>query len=179
VLLFRVLPYLRSARSGRPGHPLYEPPGQRGGRIDHPDYYVWYLARDPEGAVGETFGNLHTWTPSMFVTPFLSGGARALGVYELPDDVRLLDLDDPRALLARKLRPTTVVRRDLAVTQAWGHAIWAEGRWDAVSWWSYHHPGWPVVASWARPRLVRVEPLSLDHEAVQAAAATLCRAVEP
>jgi len=95
-------------------------------------------------AVGEAFGDLAGWEASMFETPFLPGGSRALAVLWLPDDLRILDLDDPRALLERALRPTQIVERNLAVTQSWAHAIWDERdphdaaalRWQAVQWWS-------------------------------------------
>lgn len=183
MLVYRVFPYLPTAGPGEPGHPLYEHHPQRGGRVDHPDYYVWYLGRQPEAAVGETFGNHQLWEQSMFDFPSMPGARRALGVYVLPDDLRLLDLDDPRVLLERSLRPTQVVTRNLAVTQAWGHAIWAEHdphdraerRWQAVQWWSYHHPTWTVLAAWARPELDHVEPLTLDHPAVTEAARALLR----
>lgn len=183
MLAYRIFPYLARATPGEPGHPLYEHRPQRGGRIDHPDYFVWYLGRSPEVAVGETFGDLAEWDPSMFEVPFLPGARRALGHFHLPDELRLLDLDDPVVLAERGLRPTHVVVRNLAVTQAWGHAIWAERdphepatrRWQAVQWWSYHHPSWPVVASWVRPEVIRVEELTLDHPAVVEAARTLNR----
>jgi len=185
VLVYRVFPHLPSARAGQPGHPLYEHRPQRGGRVDHPDYYVWYLARQPEGAVGESFGNLAVWDVSLFEVPFLPGARRSLGVFRLPDDLRLCDLDDPRNLLALGLRPTSVVTRNLAVTQAWGHDIWSERdahdsgtpQWQAVQWWSYYHPSWVVLASWQRPELVRVESLGLAHVAVMEAARELSRVI--
>ena len=96
---------------------------------------------------------------------------------EVFDDLRVLDLDDPAALVERPLRPTQVVAR-LAVTQAWGHRAWSERdpheparrRWDALSWWSFHRPSWTVPASWVEPEPVRVEELVLDHPAVRDAA---------
>ena len=48
VLVYRVFPYSPTARPGEPGHPGYEHRPQRGGRIDDPDHYVWYLTRQPE-----------------------------------------------------------------------------------------------------------------------------------
>ncbi|MDG3017236.1 RES domain-containing protein [Speluncibacter jeojiensis] len=182
MLVYRVFPYLPDAAPGEPGHPLYEHRPQRGGRIDHPDYYVWYLSRLAEAACGETFGNLARWEESMFEFPMLPGARRALGVFELPDDLRILDLDDPAQLVRLGLRPTQIVTRNLAVTGAWGHRMWSEtdphapGRsWQAVSWWSYHRPQWSVLASWSRPEMVRVEPLSLDHPAVIDSAKALYR----
>lgn len=182
MLAYRVFPYLPTARSGRPGHPLYEHRPQRGGRIDHPDYFVWYTARQPEAAVGESFASLATWADSMFDFPQLQA-RRALGIYRLPDELAVLDLDDPAELLKRSLRPTQIVARNLPVTQAWGHSIWDERsphdhaarRWQAVQWWSFHRPHWTVLASWQRPTLHEVQPLSLEHPAVVDAAAALVR----
>lgn len=185
MLVYRVFPYLRTAQPGEPGHPLYQHRPQRGGRIDHPDYHVWYLSRQPEAAVGETFGNLATWDSSMFGFPLLPGARRSLGIYRLPDDLRVLDLDDPRMLVELGLRPTQVVTRNLAVTQAWGHRIWSQrdphdpssGRWQAIAWWSYHRPTWEVLGSWVVPEFDHVEDLELDHVAVRDAATALTRSL--
>lgn len=95
MLAYRIFPYSAHAAPGQPGHPLYEHRPQAEGRIDHPDYYVWYLTRQPEAAAGEVFGDLSTWEEDMFPFPKIAGGRRALGVYRLPNDLRVLDLDDP------------------------------------------------------------------------------------
>ena len=183
MLAYRVFPYLPTAAAGQPGHPRYEHRPQREGRIDHPDYYVWYVCRQPEAAAGEVFGDLAGWDDSMFDFPLLPGSRRALGVYRLPDTLRVLDLDDPAELLERSLRPTQIVTRNLSVTQAWGSRIWNERdphdstrrRWQAVQWWSYHRPFWDVLGSWEQPALDHVEDLDLDHAAVRDAAAALVR----
>ncbi|PZU04624.1 MAG: hypothetical protein DI630_00480 [Gordonia sp. (in: high G+C Gram-positive bacteria)] len=182
MLVYRVFPYLDTARPGEPGHPLYEHHPQRGGRADHPDYYVWYLARQPEAACGETFGNLAQWDEEMFEFPAVPGARRALGVYELPDDVRVCDLDDPHRLVEFGLRPTQVVTRNLAVTSGWAHRVWSqrtpaiEGpQWQALQWWSFHRPAWTVLASWIRPKFVEVQTLNLHHPAIVAAATALYR----
>jgi len=184
LIVYRVFPHLASAPPGEPGHPLYEHYPQRGSRIDHPDYYVWYLSRFAEAACGETFGNFAQWAASMLQFPALPGSRRALGVFSLPDDLRVLDLDDPMQLVRLGLRPTQVVVRNLPVTQAWGHRIWSEidshtgdHRWQAVSWWSYHRPVWTVLASWLRPELVQVELLDMNHPALLEAAKALQRKV--
>lgn len=185
MLAYRVFPYLSSAKPGEPGHPLYEHHPQLGGRIDHPDYFVWYLSRHAEAACGESFGNLRSWDESMFDFPLVPGSRRSLGVFRLPDELRVCDLDDPAELVRLGLRPTQIVTRNLAVTQSWGHRLWSEtapdhGRlWQAVSWWSYHRPVWSVLASWERPELVRVEPLGVDHPAIIDAAASLNRRIMP
>jgi len=183
VLAYRIFPYDARAAAGQPGHPLYEHLPQNQGRIDHPDYYVWYLSLQPEAAAAEVFGNLSTWNEDTFPFHRLAGSRKALGVYQLPDDLRVLDLDDPRALLKRHLRPTQVVTRNRAITQEWGHDIWDERdphdvsvrSWQAIRWWSYQRPQWPILGSWMRPSLVRVDHLDLGHAAVQDAARALCR----
>lgn len=105
-----------------------------------------------------------------------------LGLYTLPDDLRVCDLADPRRLVGLGLRPTQVVTRNLPVTSQWAHRIWAqrspavEGpKWQAVQWWSFHRPTWTVLASWLRPTFVRGEPLDLRHPAIVAAAESLNR----
>ena len=185
MLVYRVFPYLPSAPPGEPGHPLYEHRPQRGGRVDHPDYYVWYLGRQAEAACGETFGNLASWTNDMFDFPAVPGAYRALGTYELPDDLRVCDLDDPYRLAELGLRPTQVVTRNLAVTSAWAHRIWSEyspavsGRqWQALQWWSYHRPHWTILASWERPSLVGIDLLDLNHPAIVVAAKSLHRSLK-
>ncbi|MFD4366192.1 RES family NAD+ phosphorylase [Rhodococcus sp. NPDC058521] len=182
MLVYRVFPYLDAAAPGEPGHPLYEHHPQRGGRIDHPEYYVWYLARHPEGACGESFGNIGRWSDPMFEFPAMPGARRAIGTYEVPDDLRICDLDDPRQLDRLGLRPTQVVTRNLGVTSAWGHRIWAEtsppvdGKlWQAVQWWSFHKPTWTILASWERPEFIGLEILTLEHPAIRAAAKALYR----
>lgn len=183
MLLYRVFPYLPAASAGQPGHPLYEHRPQRGGRIDHPDYYVWHLSPQPQAAVGETFGDLGTWDDSMFEFPQVPGSRRSLGVYRVTDDLRILDLDDPAELTRLGLRPSQIVTRNLPVTQAWGHRLWDERdphdssqrRWQAAQWWSYHRPSWEVIASWERPAFQSVDRLDLNHNAVRDAADALTR----
>lgn len=182
MLVYRVFPYLETAPAGRPGHPLYEHRPQRGGRADHPDYYVWYVARQAEAACGEAFGNLSRWIDVMFEFPAVPGARKTLGVYELADDLRICDLDDPHRLVELGLRPTQIVTRNLAVTSDWAHRIWSQRspavearKWQAVQWWSFHRPTWTVIASWERPKLVDLEYLDVDHPAIVAAAKSLNR----
>lgn len=181
MLAYRVFPHLPGARPRQPGHPLYLHRPQGRGRWDNPALYtVRYLALDPAAAVAETFANLglRWWTPAMFRLPALPGATRALGVYRLDDGTALLDLDDPVELAARSLRPTQVLSRNRAQTQAIAARVHGEGRWDGLRWWSYYAPHWTLVAVWAgRWRCVRVEPLDLEHPAVVDAADTLARPI--
>jgi hypothetical protein len=175
--LYRVFPWLETAGTNEPGHPLYVPVPQGTGRVDNPEHYrVLYASDAPEGAVAERFGNHAIWTDALLAgPPFLPGSTRALGTYEA--DLEALDLDDARNLLDLELRPSQVVTRDRGVTQAWALRVYRTERWDGVRWWSYWDPGWGSFGIW-RPdsfETTSVEPLRRDHPAVEGARAVLAR----
>jgi RES domain-containing protein len=177
VLLYRVFPYRNGAAEGEPGHPLYIQPVQGHGRWDNPSLYLCrYLATSPEAAIGEAFGDLPTWTAAMLVTPNMSGAERQLGVYHLDQAAHpLLDLDDPRVLAQRAIRPTHVVIRNRPHTQGIAADIYHEGKWAGMQWWSYHRPQWKVVALWeADITVAGVQPI-LGHPALDEAATVLAK----
>jgi hypothetical protein len=179
VLLYRVFPYLASARRGAPGHPLHVHPGQGTGRWDNPASYVaWYLAGEPASAVGEVFAAIGTWREEMFACPQVPGARRALGVYRLADDLPYVDLDDARTLLDRGMRPTQVIERNRPYTQAKALEIYLERRWQGIRWWSFHRPRWRVWCLWdVVPRCEDVQELGLAHAAVLDAAAALAKPI--
>jgi hypothetical protein len=186
VLAYRVFPYLAGVPEGDPGSPsyLHHPQGQ--GRFDNPaDYDIWYLSTEASSAVGEVFGSLAVWSEQMFPFPALPGSRRALGIYELDDDLSILDLDDAKNLLDRGLRPSQVVERNRSATQGWSLAIFneqdAQGnrRWAGLRWWSFHRPQWRILGIWgATPVCVAVEGLHLGHPAVIDAAKTLSKQIQ-
>lgn len=186
--VYRVFTFDPGAKPGTAGHPDYLHRPQGSGRLDNPSSYdVWYYAAVAEAAVGEVFGDLPVWSAGMFTTPFLPSGRRSLGVFDLDDDIRLLDLDDATVLRDRGLRPTEVVVRNSAVTKTWAKLIFDERdvrgqrAWDGVRWWSYWKPHWTVFGVWTEPeqpaphRLVEAERLELVHPAVIAARLALVR----
>ena len=189
MLAYRVFPHLPTARPGEMGHATYRYPHQGRGRIDNPRrYYTTYLAREASGAVGETFGGRPAWADDMFELgdrdPLLIGARRALAVFQLPDDLAVLDLDHAYALHERGMRPTSVVERNRRATQAWALRVFEEAdhngdqRWAGVQWWSYHLPPWRMLGLWdASPRLLAVEELTLSHSAVVDAASALSRVI--
>lgn len=179
MLLYRVLPYRPSARKGEAGHPLYVHPGQGRGRWDNPGRYLaWYMASEPSGAVGEVFAHLGTWREEMFPFPQIPGSRRALGVYQLPDDLSYVDLDDAQTLVDRAMRPTQVIERNRPFTQGKALAMYDEGRWNGLRWWSFHRPQWRVWCLWdVDPACVDVEALDVAHVAVRDAASALGRSV--
>jgi hypothetical protein len=144
VKLYRVLPHDKSAAPSERGGALVIPPGGHN-RLDNPDLYgVLYLAGDPEAAIAETFGRLPVWTPESFVNA--SGHPYALATYEVADDVALLSLDNVEALRALGItRPSRVVTRDRAATQAWARTIFQSGRYAGITWWSDYGTDWTVM----------------------------------
>lgn len=107
----------------------------------------------------------------------MPGSRRAVAHYSTGDQV--LDLDDPKNLVARFLRPSRVITRNREVTRAWALAIFFENEWLGVRWWSYYNADWGAFGLWGRSgvSVVDVTPLSRDHPAVVDAAHTLGRRV--
>lgn len=185
MLLYRVFLHSPAAADGEPGNAthLYMPQGS--GRWDNPHLYrVWYLAAAPEGAVGETFGNLAVWSQDML--EHQTGLRRALATFSVPDNLSLFDFDDASSLLEIGMRPSQVVIRNKAYTQGKSAALFAEQhhgeqKWAGVKWWSFHRPTWTNVMLWstrAKPaplKLEKVENLTLLSTAVVEAARALSR----
>jgi len=174
--LYRVFPWNRGARKGRPGHPLTIASGSQGfGRLDNPDLYgVVYASDSAVGACAEVFGQVRDWDAGMLRISRV--GPAALATLALTDD-RVLDLDDPRTLLDRGLRPSRVVTRQREITQAWAAHIFAEQAWTGVSWWSFWEPDWTSLGVWEPRalRVVRIEPLTMHTRALVEAADALNR----
>lgn len=178
--------------SSQPFHPLHIPVDRQGqGRFDNPHLYAaLYVSTTPQGAVGETFGNLSRW-PAAEVERDKDGHPRCLVRYELPDDVAVQDLDDPHVLAGLGIRPSDVVRRTRHHTQEIANAVWraraATGT-RGFSWWSYWRPEWTMVMLWSdglgHPyfqdlTVTEVESLTVTHPAVRVAADVLPRELEP
>lgn len=174
-----MVPWRVGARPGTPGHPLYVPARQRAGRVDNPDHYrVLYLADNDVGAIAEAFGSFELWTPAMLgESSSLPGSRRCLAAYEVPDDLPVLNLDDPAALLQRGLRLSQVVTRAREVTQAWALGIFREGRFAGVRWWSYYSPDWGSLGLWDHSRLEvgAIRPLTVDSPELLRAREALMR----
>jgi len=163
--LYRVLPYLRSARRRAPGHPLYVPPSTGAGRVDNPGVYdVLYLGDSAAGSIAEAFGWSSVWNSTLLRgTPSLPGSVRALAHYTLDDGARpVCDLDDAARLVDLALRPSQVVTRDRTVTQEWSAAIYHRDEFAGVRWWSYYDPRWGSFGMWDARALTLVGVTVLD-----------------
>ena len=177
--VYRVLPWLPTARQGEPGHPLYVPPRNTAGRLDNPDQYrVLYVATGPVAAVAEAFGSFELWTAAMLAgPPTLPGSGRGIAEYEIPDDLAILDLDDGPALVEWGLRPSQVVTRQRSVTQAWARRVSESHRFAGVRWWSYYNPDWGAIGVWdiSKVEVLDVAILNMDSEVLEEARAVLMR----
>lgn len=180
MILYRVFPFLADSPPDEPGGGLYVPP-QSAGRIDNPHLYsVLYLSTSAAGAIAEAFGRFPEWTAAMLTgSPSLPGSVRAIARYRLSDDARICDLDDPVQLQALRLRPSEVVSRDYASTQAWARRIFEEGKWIGLRWWSYYDPQWASIGLWDIRGLVleEVRMLRLDDGDMMEASRTIVRRI--
>jgi hypothetical protein len=144
-------------------------------------YLVGYYGDSAAAAVGESFGNLSTWSESMFNFPLLTGSRRALVTIAVPDSAAILDLDDGPNLAKRGLRPSQVVHPSHTVSQEWANRIKGEGVWSGVRWWSFWFSAWGVVGLWdlAARELVKVEAIDQNHPALAEANSFLRRPWNP
>lgn len=175
-MLYRTYPHVAGAGPTDPGGPLHVPQLDQGeGRHDNPDVYgAIYMSRDPLSAVAELLRTV----PQGELEPEIllhEGEPYRLGVF---DDVALgglVDLDDPRSLEARDLRPSGVATRNRTPTQRLALRIHEEGV-AGFEWWSTIEASWINVTLFAERAVGalvvvgRPEPLTIDHPAVREAA---------
>lgn len=166
----------------RNGHPLYIWPRQGAGRVDDPDheYLVLYVGDSAEGAVAEAFGSYPRWTEAILDPPPAAPAGTQKALVKYSGDLAILDLDDPEVLQEWSLRPSSVVSRDRASTQQWSRSMYDTGDYAGVSWWSFYEPRWASFGLWDVSGLTVAgdpEPLTMDHDAVQDAAALIRRVI--
>lgn len=175
-MLYRVFPWSPGAGPADLGGPLYVPRLDQGsGRHDNPEVYgALYLSRAAVSPVAERLRVLRGRTVTE--AHFRREGAR-LSLAEIDDAplARLLDLDEPRRLSERALRPSTVATRQRDLTQPIALAIWDEGA-PGFEWWSTIEGSWINVTLFAERAVDRLqvraepEPLTVDHPVVREAA---------
>jgi hypothetical protein len=145
--LYRVLPLKPSATQHEAGGALFVP-DSTDGRIDNVGVYkVLYLAREPEGAIAETYGRIPLWKPAMLKSA--SGVPHSLVTYSLPDMNEVFSLDDTVALASLGVaNPSQIVARNRPFTQALALRIYGPHRYIGVSWWHYYEPAWASFGLW-------------------------------
>jgi hypothetical protein len=180
VNLWRVLPWRAQAPPRESGGALWFPRGLQGlGRHDNPDRYgCLYVSEAAVAATAEA------------LAPFRGAGALAPGVLlraglplalarlELDDDAGTVNLDDPRVLAGRGLRPSRVATRTRAVTQAYAARVFDEVPLAlGLRWWSTLEASLINLTLFDRAaphlKLADVELLALGHPAVLEAAELL------
>jgi RES domain-containing protein len=144
MLLYRCFAWNRRARPVDRDGPLWFPRGLQGeGRHDNPDSYgCLYVTDRPVSAVVEQLARFRgqRLTEGMLVRRRLP---LALGAIELPDDRRVIDLDDPAVLAAHELRPSLVATRRREVTQPQALELFRRHRRaGALRWWSTYEALW-------------------------------------
>ena len=176
-MLYRVVPLDPLAEPTEEGGARFVARALQGqGRHDAPSLYgAIYVSRSPVSAVAE---RLRRFRGRPIVEEYLRW-ERQLPYAIVSFDDRavsdLVDLDDPRNLEARGLRPSTVATATRKVTQRYARAIHAEGA-AGLEWWSTIEASWINVTLFAERVASTLRPggppeaLALDHPAVREAA---------
>jgi hypothetical protein len=180
VILWRLLPWQRGVSDQGPGGALWFPRELQGaGRHDNPDRYgCLYVSESPVSAVAEAlapFRGTGALVPGMLVR---AGVSVALAQLALADGIHLVDLDDPRVLSDRQLRPSMVATARRSLTQAHAARLYDEQPGPAgLRWWSTIEASLLNVTLFDRSlpslRVVDVAPLTLDHPVLREAAGLL------
>lgn len=147
---------------------------QGGGRHDNPEAYgALYLSRIPAASVAELLIVLRT---QHLLPQHLTAEGSPYAIASIEEgSLNLLDLDDPRNLVARKLRPSGIATRNRERTQPMALTLHGEGV-AGFEWWSTIEASWINVTLFADRALDGLsvigepEPLTLDHPAVREAA---------
>jgi len=178
--LYRVLPLEPGAAEHEAGGALFVP-DSTDGRIDNVGVYrVLYLAREPEGAIAETYGRIPLWKPAMLKSA--SGFPHSLVTYSLPDTSKVFSLDDSAALTSLGVaNPSQIVARNRPFTQALALRIYGRHRYIGVSWWNYYEPAWASFGLWdtSSLKVLHAEQLASSLPLVQRTAEHIVRQFIP
>jgi hypothetical protein len=175
-VLFRLFPGVRGAGLHEAGGPLFVPRFDQGeGRHDNPDDYgALYLSRTRASPVAEF---LREYRGQGLPPRLLEHEGAPLTLASLDDAglQGLIDLDEPRNLATRRLRPSRVATRERGHTQPIGLSIYREGA-PGFEWWSTIEASWINVTLFAERAAellalaAEPEPLTIEHPAVREAA---------
>ena len=173
---WRVFPWDPGAEPGEPFSASWVPPSQGQGRFDLPATPggVLYLAESPVHAVAERIQHFRGQVLDE-ADLRVAGHPLALGRVEIPERLfaKLADLCDPTVLIRLGIRPDATASGSRRTTQQLAAAIHSVG-YRGLRWWSALRGDWHTLVLF-RDKLTSPlsfespEPLSLSHEAVQAA----------
>ena len=168
----------RAAPDAADGALWFPRPYQGEGRHDNPAAYgCLYLSERPHSCVVEQLARFR----GQRLTPALlrrRGLPLALAELELPDDVQLVDLDEPAVLRRERLRPSRVATRERGITQPQALALYEKhGEAVGLRWWSTFESQWLNVTLFDRAasalRLVSVQALDVGGDEIAEAAGVL------
>lgn len=152
---------------------------QGSGRHDNPDHYgALYASRVAQSAISERIQQFRGQVLADGDLRRADGRPLALAVI---DDSRLsdvIDLDDPRELVRRRVRPSRVATRNREVTQALSRQLFEEGI-SGFVWWSTIEATWQNITLFAERAAHHLalqegpEILSIDHPLVREAGESL------
>jgi hypothetical protein len=176
-VLYRVFPHVPGRDALQEGGPLFVPRERQGtGRHDNPAQYgALYVSRVAESAVAERIQPFRGQSLGDDDLIRRDGARYALVALEETGLTDPVDLDDPRELVRRDLRPSTVATRRRDATQRMALSVFEEGL-AGFSWWSTLEAAWTNLTLFAERALPLLavdgepEPLSIDHPAVRTAA---------
>ena len=179
-MLYRAFPHRPGAVPTEEGGPLWVPRERQGvSRHDNPDHYgALYVSRDAVSAVAERIQAFRGQRLTDFDLRHADGSGLALAAIDDSAVPYLVDLDDPRMLVKRELRPSHVATGVRRVTQAIALDLFREGA-HGFSWWSVLEASWRNVTLFAErcTDLLRIEtepePLGVEHPALRAAAGAI------
>lgn len=174
-MLYRAFPATPGAGPTDEGGALFVPRLDQGrGRHDNPDTYgALYLSRVPQSPIAEVLRDYVA--RGIAPRPLLREGSPLRLAVVDDAEIELVDLDDPRSLAARELRPSGVATHDREATQPLARGLYDEGA-PGFEWWSTIEASWINVTLFEERVVGRLalvdepEPLTIDHPAVQAAA---------
>jgi len=179
VILHRCLAWNeRAAPDAADGALWFPRPYQGEGRHDNPAAYgCLYLSERPLSCVVEQLARFR----GQRLTPALlrrRGLPLALAELDLPDDVQLVDLDEPAVLRRERLRPSRVATRERGITQPQALALYEKhGEAVGLRWWSTFESQWLNVTLFDRAasalRLVSVQALDVGGDEIAEAAGVL------
>jgi hypothetical protein len=156
---------------------LFVPRERQGtGRHDNPDQYgALYVSQVPESAVAERIQPFRGQQLTETDMTRRDGARYALVALDDSELGGAVDLDDPRELVRRELRPSGVATRRRDTTRRMARSLFDEGM-PGFSWWSTLEAAWANITLFAERAVSSLaiegepEPLGIDHPTVKTAA---------
>lgn len=176
-MLYRLFPWDPTAKAEVIGGPRFNPRAQQGsGRHDNPALYgAIYVSRLPISPIAEWLARFRGQTVESSDLVRVDGRRLAVvGFADLAPD-EAIELDEPRELAARGLRPSGVATYQRTVTQRLAADLYAEEL-SGFAWWSTLEASWSNMTLFAERSLSRLtidrapRPLTIDDPDLREAA---------